>query len=534
MRAFRRPAAVACAFLIAMGASIASAHPMGNLSVNHYARLEPGANGVDVLYVLDLAEIPTFELSQEWGVSSASSKAILDEKAAGQAREWVTGLWFTQNGARVTAKVISTRLDIIDGAGNLPVFRITSKLRVPAKAGRLEYEDRNYPTRAGWREIVVRPAVGAVIAKASNGSQDISEALTSYPQDPTKAPPQDTRAWVEWTVAPSSLSGVAKPAPQVATAAAIAAPAPAAPPVARDVRPAEPQAAGTVKRNDAISRILRMKEISWPLMATLIGLAFWFGALHALEPGHGKTMVAAYLVGERGTPKHAMLLGGIVTFTHTISVFILGIATMFLSRYILPERISKVLGIVSGLSIIWIGGMLLWRRARTLRAKAHAHSHTHPHTHDHHHDHAHPHTHDHHHPHDHHHHHPHTHSHTHDGHTHSHVPDSLSMSSLIALGASGGLVPCPSALILLLSAISIGRPGLGMILLVAFSLGLAIVLMSTGLAVLYAKNLLPERKRADNWVFRFMPVASAAAILVIGVMMTSVSLGLIPAALFIG
>jgi ABC-type nickel/cobalt efflux system permease component RcnA len=98
------------------------------------------------------------------------------------------------------------------------------------------------------------------------------------------------------------------------------------------------------------------------------------------------------------------------------------------------------------------------------------------------------------------------------------------MGSLMALGASGGLVPCPSALILLLSAISIGRPGLGVILLVVFSLGLALVLTCTGLVVLYAKNLLPEGRRTNNFVFRYMPVVSAAAVLIIGALMTGVSL----------
>jgi ABC-type nickel/cobalt efflux system permease component RcnA len=215
----------------------------------------------------------------------------------------------------------------------------------------------------------------------------------------------------------------------------------------------------------------------------------------------------------------------------------------------MPDRISKVLGILSGLSIVWIGGMLLWRRARALRKKRvhahHHHDHAHPHTHDHVHDHVHTHDHPHVHTHTHDHPHPHTHTHdhpaaqahthTHDGHTHSHVPEGdISIGSLIALGASGGLVPCPSALILLLSAISIGRVGLGMVLLLAFSLGLAIVLTVTGLAVLYAKNLLPEGKRKDNAFFRLMPVVSAAAIVVIGVFMTSVSFGWIPAARFIG
>ena len=108
------------------------------------------------------------------------------------------------------------------------------------------------------------------------------------------------------------------------------------------------------------------------------------------------------------------------------------------------------------------------------------------------------------------------------------------MGSLLALGASGGLVPCPSALVLLLSAISIGRPGLGMVLLVAFSLGLAIVLMATGMAVLYAKSLFPERKEKGGAFFRYMPVISAAAIVAIGVVMTGVSLGWIPTVRFFG
>jgi ABC-type nickel/cobalt efflux system permease component RcnA len=172
----------------------------------------------------------------------------------------------------------------------------------------------------------------------------------------------------------------------------------------------------------------------------------------------------------------------------------------------MPEKISRVLGIISGLSIVWIGGMLLWRRARALRKKSHSHTH-------HHHGH---------------------HTHTHDGHAHGHLPKGdVRMGSLVALGASGGLVPCPSALILLLSAISIGRPGLGMVLLIAFSLGLAIVLMATGLTVLYAKRLLPERRRNHAPLFRYLPIASAAVVCAIGVVMTGVSLGWVPAVRFL-
>jgi nickel/cobalt transporter (NicO) family protein len=522
---------------------------MGNLSVNHYARLEPGAKGVNVFYVLDLAEIPTFELTQSWNVAKDSPKPVLDAKAAEQVRMWLSNLSFTEGGKPLSARLESTELSIVDGAGNMPVFRIASKIHVIASGGRFEYEDRNFPTRAGWREIVIKPAAGADVSRASKGDADISQGLTSYPQDPTKAPPQDTRGWFEWTPVAGTVSQVRKP---VVIAEAAPAPLPSAPPVTnspRDVRPPESQSSGTVKRNDEIARILGLKTISWPLMATLLALAFWFGALHALEPGHGKTMVAAYLVGERGTAKHAVILGSTVTFTHTISVFILGIGTMFLSRYIMADKISKVLGVISGLTIVWIGAMMLWRRLHGLshghhhhHQHDHDHAHEHGHSHEHVHAHAHAHSHDHRdHDHDHHHHdHGHSHSHdalthTHDGHTHTHLPPrEISLGSLLALGASGGLVPCPSALILLLSAISIGRVGLGMVLLVAFSLGLAIVLTVTGLLVLYAKNLLPSGKAEHSAFFRYMPVLSAAAILMIGVVMTGVSMGWIPAGRFIG
>ena len=483
---------------------LATAHPMGNLSINHYARIEPSAKGIDVTWVLDLAEIPTFELTQTWKTPTGTDQAQLDQKAAAQAKEWIGNLVFRLDGRRMTPTVSSTTLAVIEGAGSLPVFRITSTLHLltPPGAGRLEYEDLNFATRAGWREIVVRAGDGAELRGTSAGSEDVSHGLTAYPQDPTKAPPQETKAWLEWKTAPVAIS---KLPPQTMVPVSDAAPV-----VESGARPPEAQALGTVKRDDSISRILRMKSIPPSLMFVLAALAFWFGALHALEPGHGKTMVAAYLVGEKGTAKHAVFLGGMVTFTHTVSVFLLGLATMFLSRYVMPEKISKFLGIVSGLSIVWIGAAMLWRRAKTLPARE-SHSHG-PHQHHHHdHDHGHP------------------HHHHGDEHAHSHVPEGgLSLSSLIALGASGGLVPCPSALILLLSAISIGRPGLGVMLLLSFSVGLALVLTCTGLLVVYAKNLLPAGRRTDNAFFRLMPVLSAAAVLVIGMLMTGASLGWMP------
>ncbi|HXJ43126.1 MAG TPA: sulfite exporter TauE/SafE family protein [Bryobacteraceae bacterium] len=486
-------------FALLLAAALAAfGHPGGNLSVSHYAKLQPTDTGVDILFALDLAEFPSFELLKSWNLAKDAPPDVLRAHAAAQVREWVADLAISESGTPLPPRIDATAFVVSDGAGNLPVIRITARLHVAASGGRVTFEDHTYPSRPGWREIVIQPGNGADVSSASKGAADMSQALTAYPRDPKVAPPQDSGGWFEWTIAKGPVSHQPVIESTAAEPPASAATAAVTPPVAPS---------GTGRRSDAISRLLRTENMSWSIIAALLGLAFWFGALHALEPGHGKTMVAAYLVGARGTPKHAVLLGSIVTFTHTISVFILGLATMFLSQYVMPGKISKVLGIISGVSIVWIGAILLWRRLHKL-------------THDHHHDH------DHHHGH---------HTHTHDGHTHTHVPEGdIGVGSLIALGASGGLVPCPSALILLLSAISIGRVGLGMVLLLSFSLGLAIVLTATGLLVLYAKNLLSERKGPANAFFRYMPVISAAVIVVIGMVMTGYSLGLFPANRFIG
>jgi nickel/cobalt exporter len=273
--------------------------------------------------------------------------------------------------------------------------------------------------------------------------------------------------------------------------------------------------AGT-SQTDSLTRLLHQQALTPWMIAVAIGVAFALGAAHALTPGHGKTIVAAYLVGSRGTLKHAAFLGGMVTLTHTITVFLLGLATLFLFQYVVPQKVTQVLGAISGLSIVAIGGWMLYKR---LRGAGHTHTHDHDHHHDHEHHHDHSHTHDHHH-------HDHDHPHSHGPGGHTHVPDEISWSGLAALGASGGLVPCESALVLLLSAIALRRVGLGLVLLLSFSLGLALVLMGIGVLVIYAKNLLPGGGNASgNPFFRWMPVASAAVVMVLGMLMTGVSLG---------
>ncbi len=234
------------------------------------------------------------------------------------------------------------------------------------------------------------------------------------------------------------------------------------------------------------NRLLHQQQLTPWMIAVAIGIAFALGAAHALTPGHGKTIVAAYLVGSRGTLKHAAFLGGMVTFTHTVSVFLLGLATLFLFQYVVPQKVTQVLGAISGLSIVVIGGWMLYKRLH--RAQHSHHHHDHDHGHDHSHAHAHAHDHHHDHPHE----HTHSHAHSHEPGGHSHMPEEISWSGLVALGVSGGLVPCETALVLLLTAIALRRVGLGLLLLVSFSLGLALVLMAIGVLVIYAKNLLPS------------------------------------------
>jgi ABC-type nickel/cobalt efflux system permease component RcnA len=305
--------------------------------------------------------------------------------------------------------------------------------------------------------------------------------------------------------------------------------------------------------------MLRTGNLSASLIAgTLLAAVIW-GAGHALTPGHGKALVGAYLIGSRSTPWHAVYLGLTVTFTHTLGVLALGLVALFASRYVLPEQLYPWLGAVSGLIVVGMGLFMLRRRIRPLIAgyiadRNHhlAHGHHHPdttmHSHDHDHshnrvdnvhghDHAHPHPHDDDGPQDHsHHHHGHVHQHTHGhshGHSHNHghsyLPpgadgEPVTWRSLLLLGISGGLLPCPAALVLLLAAVSINRAAFGIALVVAFSLGLAAVLTVVGLLFVKGSRIVQRVPRLTAWG-RYLPVASALAITVLGVVLTAGAAG---------
>jgi len=243
--------------------------------------------------------------------------------------------------------------------------------------------------------------------------------------------------------------------------------------------------------------LVRREQFSAAFYILALGISLALGALHALTPGHGKTIVAAYLVGTRGTVRHAIALGSIVTLTHTGSVLLLGVITLVASRYILPTRLIPALEVLSGLLILGLGVYLLIQRIRDWRAPKSSHQHEHDHSHGH--DHEHDHTHDHEH-----------------GHAHQ-VPDSETVTwrSLVALGVSGGLVPCPDAIAILLVAVAINRLVLGLSLILAFSLGLALVLIVIGLTIVQGSHLF-RKMDSFNRIVPALPVVSALIVLVLG------------------
>lgn len=281
--------------------------------------------------------------------------------------------------------------------------------------------------------------------------------------------------------------------------------------------------------------LLSTGELNLGVIAFALVLAFFLGAVHALEPGHGKTIVAAYLIGSRGTIGNAVYLGGVVTFTHTFSVILLGLITLFASQYILPEQIFPWLSAGSGLLISGLG---VWLFVRALTGRGHGHSHG---PHGHHHGPRIP-AHD----------HPHDHGHPHAlelhplaptrprqapvlGYEHRRAPQApastaapenqgtVSQGSLLTLGISGGIVPCPGALIILLLAVALHRIAFGLLLILGFSLGLAAVLIAIGVLMVKARPLL-ERFSGEGRLAQRLPLISSVVIMVVGLVVAVRSL----------
>ncbi len=451
----------------------ADAHPLGNFTINRYSRVEPSGNRLYVLYVLDMAEIPTFQSKPD--VDAKGDTAYGTALAASLAEH----VEATIGGRPVALRPVQHVLAFPPGQAGLRTTRLEVLLSSPplTHGGALVYRDHNYTGRIGWKEIVVQTSSGAHVTGSSAPTSSISHELLSYPKNLLQSPLDVTEAHAALT--PGTGDG--------------------SPPTLIPRSVLDQRVGVRAVSDGGFAGLITKDHLSVGVILISLAIALFWGAAHALSPGHGKSIVAAYLVGQRGTPRHAVLLGLTVTVTHTLGVFGLGLVTLLLSQFIVPDTLFPWLNLIAGLMVVGIGASVLRsrlhrRRARTAHLHDHTHDHDHPHTHDHEHD---------------------------DEHGHSHAPpDGLSMRSLLAVGVSGGLLPCPSALVVLLAAISLHRVAFGLILIVAFSLGLALTITGIGLVAVLAKRVF-GRMRMDGTLIRLLPAASALVILVAGALMTA-------------
>jgi ABC-type nickel/cobalt efflux system permease component RcnA len=483
------------------------AHPMGNFSVNHYSKVSLESDGIKISYIIDLAEIPTYQELQQGNVTADVADKAVTGFIGQRGAELGRGLNLLVDGKRLPLRLMSSQVIFPPGAGGLPTMKMgfvySAAYPPDHKSGSLQYADDNYPGHAGWKEIVAVASPAATFISSSVPQTDRSAGLTNYPTDLLNSPPQQLSAAIQFhypipleTSRKSSIKAEAvrtrslKPSashakhdlaagPMVATSTATPA-------------PLHLQANQQATPRSAFTELITARRLDLWFLITAAFIAFGLGALHALEPGHGKTIVAAYLVGSRGTARHALLLGLIVTVSHTAGFFALGAITLYASRYIVPEQLYPWLGVFSGLTIAGLGGYMFLRRWSGGLDLDHSHTAGQLH-----------------------------------GHWFSnkrtvvsHEPEEpakpISLYQLFALGITGGIIPCPAALVVLLSAFALHRIGLGFFLIITFSLGLAAVLIGFGMLMVYGRRFLGRLQVNGPLTTRWLPVASAAFMTVLG------------------
>jgi ABC-type nickel/cobalt efflux system permease component RcnA len=459
----RRLALVAGLVLAVLLASpgTASAHPLGNFTINLYSSLvvEPGRLRVN--YVLDMAEIPTFQESSRFDRNGDGvvTPAEREGYARTKARELASGVVATVDGTRVAVRVVSSSMRFRPGQAGLRILRLEAVFagHLPGN-GTLRYRETNYAGHLGWREITAAGARGEAVAHASVPRRSVSEALLRYPTSLLSDPLEVTSARVSFE---PGMSGDAPVLPH------------------GEGGGARPQVSG-----GAFARLSTWTGLSLPVLLVALMLAAGFGAVHALLPGHGKTIMAAYLVGAGGRIGQAVQVGVAVAFMHTASVLALGFVVLGLTAFA-PEQAYPWLTLASGLVVLGLGAALV--RARTRRQGADQHDHGHEDHHDREH-----------------------------GHVHG-TPDPdrpLSGRGLTGLALAGGILPSPTALVVLLSTVQHHRVPFGLALIGAFSVGLAAALVGVGVLALRAREMVSHRMNGRLW--RAIPVASAAVIFGVG------------------
>jgi ABC-type nickel/cobalt efflux system permease component RcnA len=489
--------AAALAVLCAGIPATVLAHPLGNFTINHYAGILVTPADVRLDVVIDMAEIPTFQerlkidADGDGDVTDAETAAAAGPRCAAEAGQ----LRFAVDGVASALATASSSITFPPGLGGLSTMRIEcaylAPLPSPLTRATVTFEDPSYPDRIGWREIV---ATGDGVSIDSGGlpTKSLSERLTTYPTD-LISQPIDTRS-ASIVVTPAAGRTVGSPAPMLGNETIV------------------PVGAGAVPGGigGELPAIFREVDLT-PFVALLsILAAFALGAGHALTPGHGKTIMAAYLVGTRGTSLHAVGLGLSVTVSHTLGILALAALVVGAQGLLPPDVVVRVTPVVAAVTILAIGG---WMLAREVGRRLHEASLATAHERNHDQDHA-----------------PHPHQHSHGGVTHSHAPatatataSTISWRGLFALGLAGGLIPSTSALIILLGSIASGRPAFGFVLVVIFGLGMAAVLSAVGLALVLARERL-DRLPSGSGLGRLAQHASliaAVVVLAFGVFLTA-------------
>jgi ABC-type nickel/cobalt efflux system permease component RcnA len=525
----RLSAAVLALALAGLVPALVAAHPLGNFTINHYAglRIEPERILLDV--VIDHAEIPAFQarmsLDTDGDGEIASSEAEAGRLMTCESTAAALSLRVAE--APQQLRLLEAGLSFPPGAGGLATMRsvcgFEAVLGEPiAGATQIAFSDGSFAERVGWREIVVEgsgvslTADGADLRRASPSAR-----LTAYPAELLSQGLADTEVDLVATPGGPALPPMdipdAEPVPGGEPVGAAA--NPAALPATGDVAAAIP---GGVTAGD-LPAIFRSADLTPVVLLLSVLTAAALGAGHALTPGHGKTLMAAYLVGTRGTPVHAAGLGLSVALSHTVGILALALLVVGAQGVLPPDVVVRAAPVVAAVSIVGIGGWMLIsegrRRLRRPPVVKDDHHQEHQHA-DHPHGHAHDVGGDHRHDGD-----SATGTHSHGGHRHSHLPEpglTITWRSLFLLGLAGGLIPSASALLILLGAIAAGRPAFGFVLVVAFGLGMAVVMGGIGVVLVLARGRL-DRVGGSSPIGRaraFLPLVASVVVLGFGLYLT--------------
>ena len=472
------------AIVVLFSAKGVNAHPLGNFTINHLTRLSIERDTVRVHYVLDMAEIPTF---QALGAQSASQSQTqrVDAYAKSLAPMLLSELQLEVGGTRASLVLDGMRATTRPGAGQLPTLYVVLDAHgaMPSANAAIAFSDKTFADRLGWHDIVVAPA------------SEPTRELTAYPSALIGSP----RATTAVDISRDPLGHVVVHATTASQTPASGVPAP------------------SQLRSNQLSDMLARGTSDWGFVALTFLVAIVLGALHALEPGHGKTLLAISLVGARATVKQATILATALTVAHTIGVLALGVAINLFKGYFVPETIYPWITLISGIVIAVIGARAVQRQMRMRNATAvlaSGHANGAPHTHDHAvgQDHAHGHDHDH-------------------GHDHTNLDDlaharahaipgnaPLTFGGTVWAAMSGGVAPCPAALVVLLAAVALNQVAYGIFVIVAFSFGLAATLTGLGIAVVRGATWLQGRPQFERFV-TVGPLVSAIVIATIGAIM---------------